>query len=129
MTFGRPLHGDEQSVVDGCQLEWETVFHLERMAKILGQLGLSGPAILELRLDGAEDIILSKARPSHRPLQRRDFMLPHVMVDDLSAPLAPALHDIFDQLWQAAGWPEGSPSYTGDTWQGYTNVTVYRSLT
>ena len=43
----------------------------------------------------------------HKP----ELFLPELQVEDLGTPLHDLLREQFDILWQAAGWPDGSPSF------------------
>ena len=43
----------------------------------------------------------------------------------LDSPMAAALHEQLDTLWQAAGWADGSPSIGQGTWAVYADERNY----
>lgn len=126
LTFVERVDDDSEILVDGYHLEGEIVFGLERMASILTELGLGGPAVASVRLQGMVDIVLSRARPGGRKIGRHDIGLTPIFIPDLSEPIAGLVHDGFDVLWQTAGWPDGSPSFGSGDWAGYANARLYR---
>jgi hypothetical protein len=101
---------------------------LERMAQIAGALGLDGPALAIIALDGMEDVELTRARPGGRRIRQPEVFLPMVRLDGMEAPFAPAIHGTLDMLWQSAGWPDGSPSFGAGAWAGYLDERNYEPL-
>jgi hypothetical protein len=93
--------------------------NLERMDAIAAGLELGGPGLISIVLDGVEDIELTRAGPGGRRIWRPDVYLPLAIVEDLAAPLASALREQLDVLWQTAGWPDASPSSGVGEWAGY----------
>lgn len=124
-TIGGRIADDPQILIDGRGLEAHIVRHLERMGQIAASLDLVGPALLSIGLDGVEDVELTRARPGGRRIRRPDLYLPVVQVEDAAAPIAGALHEVFDILWQTAGWTDGSPSFGGEAWAGYDDLRNY----
>jgi hypothetical protein len=94
------------------------------MAGIAADLDLAGPALIAVSFDAMEDVELTRVRPSGRRIRRPDIHLPIAQVEDLTAPLADALREQLDILWQTAGWP-GSPSYGTGEWAGYRDYRNY----
>jgi hypothetical protein len=123
--IGARIDDDPQILVDGRQLEAIIILNLQRMAGIAAELGLAGPALIAVTLDGMEDVELTRARPGGRRIRRPQIYLPIAQVDDLTAPLADALREQLDILWQAAGWPDGSPSFGAGEWAGYRDDRNY----
>lgn len=123
--IGARIDDDPQILVDGRKLEAVIVSNLERMASLAAGLDLTGPALVSITLDGMEDIELTRARPGGRRIRRLDIYLPLAQIDDLTAPLAEALHEQLDILWQTAGWPDGSPSFGEGEWAGYRDHRNY----
>jgi hypothetical protein len=123
--IGSRIDGDPQILVDGRRLEAIIVRNLERMASIAAQLDLAGAALIAVSLDGMEDVELTRARPGGRRIRRPDIYLPITEIADLVAPLADALREPLDILWQTAGWPDGSPSFGGGEWAGYRDDRNY----
>ncbi len=124
-TIGARIDDDPEILVDGRRLEGLIVRALERMAGIAEGLGLVGPALVSVGLEGVEDVELTRARPGGRRVRQPEVILPTVMLPNLSSPLAQALHEQFDILWQTAGWPDGSPSFGGGAWAGYEDRQNY----
>jgi|GEM_PF-1182748 len=118
-TIGARIDDDRDIPIDGQRLEAIIIRNLERMGAIAAGLDLGGPALLSISLDGMEDVELTRARPGGRRIRRPDIYLPVAQVEDLAAPLAEALHEQLDILWQTGGWPDGSPSFAGGEWAGY----------
>ena len=119
VTIGYREGDDEAIVIDGFAVEQEFVFWTERLAAALGLVGLEGPGLIELSLDGVDDVVLQRARPGGKRIGQPWLLLARIEVADISAPLASAMHEGFDILWQSAGWRDGSPSFGEVTWSGY----------
>jgi hypothetical protein len=124
-TIGARIDNDREILVDGRRLEGLIIRALERMASIARGLGLVGPALVSVSLEGVEDVELTRARPGGRRIRQPEVMLPTAMVPNLVLPLAQSLHEQFDILWQTAGWPDGSPSFGGGAWVGYEDRQNY----
>lgn len=110
-TIGARIDNDPEIVVDGRALEAAIVEHLERLAGVLSIIGLKGPGLIAIAFRGIEDVVLHRSRPGGRKIRRSELFLPELQVDDFPMPLQPLLREQFDILWQAAGWPDGSPSF------------------
>lgn len=119
VTIGYREGDDEEIPIDGFAVEQACVSWTERLSAAIGIIGLEGPALIELSLDGVEDVVLQRARPGGKRIKQSWLFLGSIEVPDLAAPLAPAMHEAFDILWQSAGWRDGSPSFYGDQWSGY----------
>lgn len=124
-TIGERIDDDPDILVDGRRLEALIVRTLERMAGIAEGLGLAGPALMSVSLDGVEDVELTRAHPGGRRIRQTEVILPTAMLPNLTSPLAQSLHEQFDILWQTAGWPDGSPSFDGGAWAGYEDRQNY----
>ena len=122
---GERIDDDPGILIDGRNLEAAIVHNLERMGAMAAGLGLDGPALASITLEGMENVELTRARPGGRRIRRPAIILPPVEIEDLEAPLAAALHEQFDMMWQASGWIDGSRSFDGGTWAGYVNPAVY----
>lgn len=124
-TIGERIGDDPRILIDGRRLEGTIVHSLERMAAIARGLDLDGPALVTVTLDGVEDVELTRARQGGRPIPRPEVTLPTVMLAGLAPPLASALHEQFDILWQSAGWADGSCSFIEQGWVGYADEGNY----
>ncbi len=119
-TIGHRVDDDPEILVDGRRLEALIVRTLERMAAIAAELGLDGPALVQVGLDGVEDVMLTRARPGGRRMRIPEINLPVARIADLTMPMGSVLREQLDILWQAAGWADGSPSYPDEAWAGYS---------
>lgn len=124
-TIGARIDDDPEILVDGRCLEGLIVRALEHMAGMAEELGLIGPALVSVGLEGVEDVELTRASPGGRRIRQPQVILPTAMVPNLATPLAQLLHEQFDILWQTAGWPDGSPSFGGGVWAGYEDLQNY----
>ncbi len=124
-TIGARIDDDPDIGVNGLGLEALIVRSLERMAGIAIELGLAGPALFSISLDGIEDVLLKRARPGGRRFRRPDLNLSVAAVESLDSPMAAAMHEQLDILWQAAGWGDGSPSFGQGAWAGYMDERNY----
>ncbi|WP_316163432.1 hypothetical protein [Bradyrhizobium sp. SZCCHNRI20481] len=98
---------------------------LERMAAIASDLGVAGPALVSISLDGVEDVELSAARPGGRRVRQPEVILPVAKLAEMNGELAPKVQEQLDILWQTAGWIDGSPSFTSEAWAGYSDKQNY----
>lgn len=119
VDIGARIDDDREILIDGGVLERQIVDWCERLGTVLAPLGLGGPGIVALSLHGMEDVILQRARPGGRKIVAPDIHLATIEVADLAEPIALALHEAFDIMWQASGWRDGSPSYASGQWSGY----------
>ncbi|MEJ0092702.1 MAG: hypothetical protein WDN46_04505 [Methylocella sp.] len=124
-TIGARIDDDPQILIDGRRLEALIVRTLERMGQIASALDLDGPALAIVALDGMEDVELTRAQPGGRRVRQPDVFLPIVKLAGMEAPMAPAVHEALDMLWQSAGWPDGSPSFSAGAWAGYVDERNY----
>jgi hypothetical protein len=125
VNIGRRIDDDKDILVDGRKLEAQIVLNLDRMAAILDDLGLGGPALVEISLQGIEDVTLIRSTHGARRLRIPELRLPLAQIDNFSPPLADQLRDQLDMLWQAGGSAEGSPSFGGGAWDGYSGSDLY----
>jgi hypothetical protein len=110
-SIGGRIDDDPEIVVDGRELEAAIVGHLERLAGILSTIGLIGPGLAVIAFRNIEDVELTRARPGGRKIGKPELFLPELEVEDLATPMQGLLRDQFNILWQASGWPDGSPSF------------------
>jgi hypothetical protein len=127
-TVGARIDDDPQILVDGRRLEALIIRNLERMAQIALALGLDGPGLVAFGLDGVEDVELTRPRAGGRRIRQPELVFGPAMLGDLAEPIAPALHEQLDMLWQSAGWREGSPSFDRGDWAGYADDPAYAPL-
>lgn len=119
VNIGERIGDDGEIVIDGAWLEQQIVGWYERLCRALAPLDLGGPGLVGISLHSTEDVILQRARPGGRKIGVPDIHLATLEVADLTQPIAPALQEAFDIMWQASGWRDGSPSYARGRWSGY----------
>ena len=124
-TIGRRVDDDADILVDGRKLEAAIIRNLERTATIASELSFKGAALVQILLEGIEDVTLTRARGRGRRMRERDVCLPAVVLADFAAPVAPFLHEHLDILWQTSGWTDGSPSFGSGAWAGYSDERNY----
>jgi len=123
--MGQRIDDDPEILVDGRCLEATVVRTLERMARLAIGLGLGGPALVSILLEGVDDLQLTGGRGGGKRIQRPEVVLPTAFIADLASPLAPSLQEQLDIIWQTSGWPEGSPSFSAGDWAGYIDEQIY----
>lgn len=127
-TVGRRIDDDPDILVDGRRLEGTIVRTLEKMGRIAANLGLGGEGLISIALDGIEDVELMRPRGGGRRFKRQQLGLTIAELKDIAAPMAMALQEQFDILWQSGGFADGSPSYDDDGWAGYADPQSYEEL-
>lgn len=126
VSIGQALAGDTEILIDGRWLEAMIVRNLDRMAAIAVELGLVGPATIQLCLEDVGNVRLTRARPGRRQFRSPQIVLSSTEVQDVGNPVADSLRDSLDVVWQEAGWPDGSPSFSNGAWAGYGNPALYQ---
>jgi hypothetical protein len=117
-TIGSRIEDDDAIAINGRFVEREFVAWTERLVTALATIGLAGGGLIQLSLDGVEDVVLQRARPGGNKIRQPSLFLALIEVKDLTAPFASAMHEAFDILWQSAGWGDGSPSFSNGIWSG-----------
>jgi hypothetical protein len=102
--------------VEGVVLERWILASLRRSGDLYRRLGLQGPAVMRLTLEGAEHVRLTRARPGGRKIGMPFLPLGPALIQDLEAPKVAELEPLLEDLWQASGWESGSPSIAGQDW-------------
>lgn len=123
-SVGQCIDDDPEIVVSGLRLEALIVRHLDRMSEIVRALGLDGPALAQVGLNGVEDVRLSRPRGLGRKMGQPAF--PPVSIGELRARLGDDLRETLDMIWLAGGWRDGSPSFQGASWEGYEDGEPFR---
>jgi hypothetical protein len=102
--------------VEGVALERWILTSLRRSGDLYRRLGLQGPAVMRLTLEGAEHVRLTRARPGGGKIGLPFLALGPALIQDLEAPKVAELEPLLEDLWQASGWDSGSPSIGGQDW-------------
>ncbi|MGH6950882.1 MAG: hypothetical protein ACREH4_08420 [Vitreimonas sp.] len=119
--------GDDPTIgVEGFKLEAWIVRTIEKMLERAEALGLNGPAVIAVSLEGLEDVeIIAGNLPSTR-LRRERILVGGTTLSIGETPIGTQLRGVLDDLWLAMGRGAGSPSFADDRWRGYENETEYR---
>lgn len=101
---------------DGATLDKKIVSGLRRSGELLFAIGLGGEAIAALGLEGCEDLRLIFGDGTGRPIGRNFAAFRPITIDDPRSPTPTELRPLLDDLWQAAGWEDGTPSIDDAGW-------------
>lgn len=105
---------------DGVEIEREIVETLDQAALTYAAVGMGGPAMVMVSLIDVFQHRLYRPHTTYsRGFERPLVELPDLVLPDVTPPLARALRPLLDDLWRAAGWGAGSPSYSDGEWTGY----------
>jgi hypothetical protein len=105
----------------GIEIEQEIVETLDRAALTYAAVGMSGPAMVMVSVIGAAKHRLIRSHAGNsQGFDQAVVELPELVLADVKPPLGRPLRPLLDDLWRAAGWAMGSPSYSGGEWSGYS---------
>lgn len=111
---------DPPPSVKGYPLEADIVATLDQIADGFGELHIASAAVLKAMLFGAQGVRLERSRPGYADgFDRSVIMLPDVYLEEITKPIGNQLRPMFDALWRAAGWSDGSQSFSRGEWAGY----------
>jgi hypothetical protein len=114
------------AVIRGYPLERYIVRTLDAISEGYRQLRVRSPVIIRVELLGVLGTKLTKSTDDYsKGFDRPVVALQVVGLTDMTKPLGRALRPILDSMWHAAGWADGSPSYGGGDWEGYSNPHPY----
>jgi hypothetical protein len=106
--------------IKGYPLEADIVATLDQVAEAYSALGITSAAILKATLLGVQGVYLERSHPGPAQGFDRPFVvLPEVHLERIAKPIGNFLRPMFDALWRAAGWSDGSQSFSRSEWSGY----------
>ena len=124
-NIGQPYPGDRETLVNGFTVEKEIVIRADRSLEMLQALGLHGPTLISVSLNNLDGVHLT-GDPHAGPFKTPSLRLRAALVPELGLRAGSLLHEMFDQLWLAAGGRDGSRSFaSSDEWAGYTPHSAY----
>ena len=129
IMVGARIDDDPTIIVEGRPLEGRMVEATVRMAAVAAEIGLVGPLLVGASLHGLEDVQLTNGRQASRPLRIPSLYLGTVALPSSEAVSGQALRKLFDALWLGFGFDDGSPSFSGEGWEGDTASTFYAPKT
>jgi hypothetical protein len=123
-NVGQEEEDDNEILMDGRLLEANLVGAADQFGEAYCELGLRGPGWISITLVEVQDIrVTGGLGKASRRIRRPSVPLGTVSLDDLSPPLGNEMKSLFDRLWMAAGFEEGSPSFPNPgQWYGYTRA-------
>jgi len=115
-VLGEPGLFNLGQTVEGVKLDRDIIDALRRSGELARAVGLVGPAIVSLKLSGVESLTVSREGHEAGVFGRRVLTFGPVRIADLQDIDAADLRPLLDDLWQAAGWEDGTPSITDEGW-------------
>ncbi|WP_158817652.1 hypothetical protein [Methylocapsa sp. S129] len=114
-------------VIRGHPLERAIVCTLDAVCDAYQKLQLRSPAFVQVELIGVLGLRIAKSTAGHTKGFDRPFISTEVLdLIQMARPLGVVLRSTLDTIWRAAGWPEGSPSFSRSDWEGYANPHPYQ---
>lgn len=102
--------------VDGWALDQQIVSAIRRSGELSAAVGLGGPALVSLCLEEAQELRLKGPAGLGQRVGVSQATIAPVEIQDLADPRPEELRPLLDDLWQACGWEEGTPSVADDGW-------------
>lgn len=115
-AVGDPDEFGFEQLIDGRELDSRIVDALQRSGTLLDAVGLGGPAMIGLTIEGGECLRLSRGKDEGQLFGSPFMTFGPIRVDHLAQPDAVQVRPLLDDLWQAAGWEDGTPSITDAGW-------------
>jgi hypothetical protein len=100
-------------------LEIEIVRQVKRCLQALESLSATGPFGILISLHGVRGFTMAVDRErapfvqGGREIDRDDLVIPSLRIESSTVDIALSMRPVFDNIWQAAGWP-GSLNYSPD---------------
>jgi hypothetical protein len=118
-TIAKGVGDDPRILVQGWAVEAVLVDIADRALALLGALGLSGPTLVATFLYDLRELdFAGPKRVGRFPMQ--SLGLAQALVPEGERKSGELLKPAFDELWLAAGFSGGSPSFEdGEGWAGY----------
>jgi hypothetical protein len=112
---------DGVQAITGYRLEAEIVETLDEMAEGYAGIGIGGPALVKVTMLEVFGVRLARRSTTNRTrgFDRPTVPLPNIQLDRIGKPMGNALRPVFNRLWRAAGWRDGSQSFQRSEWAGY----------
>lgn len=121
-TLVEVSQNDPPPAINGFELEAKIVETLDRISQGYAELGIVSPVILQIALIDVHGVRLERSRPARVPgFDRLYIQLKQIYLEHFSTPVGGQLRHLFDELWRAAGWAGGSPSFRTGDWAGYND--------
>jgi Putative DNA-binding domain len=118
-TSSKPPEANPRGGISSAYLEKFVIEGVRRYLKVMQSLGIEPPVFVMLSLLGVKGFTLATANDAwfdnSYVLDRDALLLPDRLVEDLEEPADKILQEVFDAMWQAAGFPQ-CRHYTNGRW-------------
>jgi len=111
-------------IIPSLAYEEAVVSYLPQCFQIMKKLGCSPPVLVGISLIGvrglklAADLMVELNMGGSSAIDRDVLMLPEIVVEDLSTPVAPLLKPTLDLVWNACGFPSSPYFDAAGKWIG-----------
>lgn len=102
--------------LDGWSCDRQIISAVRRSGALLAAIGLGGPALVALTLEEAAGLSLRGPAGQGPKVGDATVSIPPIEVRDLADPQPSELRPLLDELWQACGFEDGSPSIDAAGW-------------
>lgn len=109
-SVGRVATLRSEQTQDGPAFDRMVLNALQRSGDLFNTIGLDGAALVSLSIDGCEDLRLGFDGAYRSPLGLHSMGFETILIDDLRHPAPEQLRPLLNDVWQAAGWEDGTPS-------------------
>lgn len=116
LALGHPDDFYFEQSIDGQAVDALIVDALRRSGPLLDAIGLGGPALVGLTLEGGDSLRLSRGEDEGQLFGAPFMAFGPTRVDRLARPDPEQLRPLLDDFWAAAGWEDGTPSITDEGW-------------
>lgn len=116
ISVSRPGPRRADVTMDGRACDQEIFSAIRRSGELLAAIGLRGPALLGLSIEGGEVLRLLADGGQGPELGKSPVAFQNIRIDNPADPLPEELRPLLDDLWQAFGWEDGTPSIDSLGW-------------
>jgi len=109
-AVSRPVQLRAEQTHFGPDLDQMILNGVRRSGELLAAIGLAGEALISLSLKGCEDLCLIYGGAPGTPVGHPYSAFRPTLIADPRTPTGGELRPLLDDLWQTAGWEDGTPS-------------------
>jgi hypothetical protein len=129
ILLGEIVDDDPTAVIEGRAIEGRIVETIRRLAALFAEVGQHGSASLSVAFHQLEDVQVSTSRWTSRPLGWGMPMVWFVDLPSLAGFMPLQLKALFNSIWLAVGFEDGSTSFNDSEWTGDTSRALYEPAT
>lgn len=116
IALGDPSWDDFEQTIDGDELDRRILNAVVRSGEIYSALGLDAPVVVGMMIERGHELRLSHSGVESGKLGLPSIRFRAVRVDNPRNPASSQLRPLLDELWQAAGFEDGTPSISDEGW-------------